>query len=96
MGNICSSKCVFRSLRSLYCSTNSLFFALLSCFFLISLLLSQFEDYVMDICFEVLDNSNDALNNSEMDMERRFDPVYVSRIITAMVTISSTLFLIQY
>ncbi|XP_053175219.1 protein-glutamine gamma-glutamyltransferase 2 [Scomber japonicus] len=45
----------------------------------------QFEDYVMDICFEVLDNSNDALNNSEMDMERRFDPVYVSRIITAMV-----------
>uniref|UniRef100_A0A668TBD4 Transglutaminase-like domain-containing protein n=1 Tax=Oreochromis aureus TaxID=47969 RepID=A0A668TBD4_OREAU len=34
----------------------------------------QFEDYVMDICFEVLNNSND-----------RFDPVYVSRIIAAMV-----------
>ncbi|XP_038561658.1 protein-glutamine gamma-glutamyltransferase 2 [Micropterus salmoides] len=45
----------------------------------------QFEDYVMDICFEVLDNSKEALKNSEMDIERRSDPVYVSRIITAMV-----------
>ncbi|XP_030587901.1 protein-glutamine gamma-glutamyltransferase 2-like [Archocentrus centrarchus] len=45
----------------------------------------QFEDYVMDICFEVLDNSNDALRNSQMDIQRRSDPVYVSRIITAMV-----------
>ncbi|CAN9498694.1 unnamed protein product [Ophioblennius macclurei] len=45
----------------------------------------QFEDYVMDICFEVLDNSTDALENPEMDLERRSDPVYVSRIISAMV-----------
>ncbi|XP_075938352.1 protein-glutamine gamma-glutamyltransferase 2-like [Anarhichas minor] len=45
----------------------------------------QFEDYVMDICFEVLDNSKDALKNSEMDIKLRSDPVYVSRIITAMV-----------
>uniref|UniRef100_A0A8C4EUV9 protein-glutamine gamma-glutamyltransferase n=1 Tax=Dicentrarchus labrax TaxID=13489 RepID=A0A8C4EUV9_DICLA len=45
----------------------------------------QFEDYVMDICFEVLDNSKDALKNSQMDIERRSDPVYVSRMITAMV-----------
>lgn len=44
----------------------------------------------MDICFEVLDNSKEALKNSEMDIERRSDPVYVSRIISAMVTISST------
>ncbi|KAL4006119.1 hypothetical protein ACER0C_005832 [Sarotherodon galilaeus] len=44
----------------------------------------QFEDYVMDICFEVLNNSNDALRNSQMDIEQRFDPVYVSRIIAAM------------
>lgn len=49
------------------------------------LLLLQFEDYVMDICFEVLNNSNDALRNSQMDIEQRFDPVYVSRIIAAMV-----------
>ncbi|XP_070763170.1 protein-glutamine gamma-glutamyltransferase 2-like [Enoplosus armatus] len=45
----------------------------------------QFEDHVMDICFEVLDHSKDALKNSEMDTELRCDPVYVSRIITAMV-----------
>ncbi|XP_068458585.1 protein-glutamine gamma-glutamyltransferase 2 [Clinocottus analis] len=45
----------------------------------------QFEDYVMDICFEVLDNSKEALKNPEMDIKLRSDPVYVSRIITAMV-----------
>ncbi|KAM9376109.1 protein-glutamine gamma-glutamyltransferase 2-like [Pholidichthys leucotaenia] len=45
----------------------------------------QFEDYVMDICFQVLDNSSAALQNSQMDLERRSDPTYVSRIITAMV-----------
>ncbi|CAJ1057455.1 protein-glutamine gamma-glutamyltransferase 2 [Xyrichtys novacula] len=45
----------------------------------------QFEDNVMDICFEVLDNSNDALKNSKMDIERRSDPIYISRIFTAMV-----------
>ncbi|XP_033491232.2 protein-glutamine gamma-glutamyltransferase 2 [Epinephelus lanceolatus] len=45
----------------------------------------QFEDYVMDICFEILDNSKDALKNSKMDIEHRYDPVYVSRMITAMV-----------
>ena len=42
----------------------------------------------MDICFEVLDHSKDALINSEMDIERRSDPVYVSRMITAMVMTS--------
>ncbi|XP_061826241.1 protein-glutamine gamma-glutamyltransferase 2-like [Nerophis lumbriciformis] len=45
----------------------------------------QFEDHVMDICFEILDNSNDALKNPEKDTEHRWDPVYVSRIISAMV-----------
>uniref|UniRef100_A0A3Q1IFC6 protein-glutamine gamma-glutamyltransferase n=1 Tax=Anabas testudineus TaxID=64144 RepID=A0A3Q1IFC6_ANATE len=45
----------------------------------------QFEDNVMDICFEILDNSKDALRNSKMDIENRSDPVYVGRIITAMV-----------
>ncbi|XP_028263237.1 protein-glutamine gamma-glutamyltransferase 2-like [Parambassis ranga] len=45
----------------------------------------QFEDYVMDICFQVLDNSKEALKNSKMDTEHRSDPVYVSRVITAMV-----------
>ncbi|RVE72107.1 hypothetical protein OJAV_G00058570 [Oryzias javanicus] len=45
----------------------------------------QFEDNIMDICFEVLDNSPEALKNSKMDLERRSDPVYISRTITAMV-----------
>ncbi|KAF3854475.1 hypothetical protein F7725_022530 [Dissostichus mawsoni] len=45
----------------------------------------QFEDYVMDMCFEVLDNSKDALKNSEVDIKQRNDPVYVSRMVTAMV-----------
>ncbi|KAM9481228.1 protein-glutamine gamma-glutamyltransferase 2-like [Clarias gariepinus] len=45
----------------------------------------QFEKGVMDICFEILDNSPAALKNSEMDITRRADPVYVSRTITAMV-----------
>ncbi|XP_037539234.1 protein-glutamine gamma-glutamyltransferase 2 [Nematolebias whitei] len=45
----------------------------------------QFEDNMIDICFQVLDNSNSALKNSKVDLERRFDPVYVSRIISKMV-----------
>ncbi|XP_012718407.2 protein-glutamine gamma-glutamyltransferase 2 [Fundulus heteroclitus] len=45
----------------------------------------QFEDFVMDICFEVLDNSKEALKNSKRDIESRSDPVYISRMITAMV-----------
>ncbi|KAG7244880.1 hypothetical protein INR49_026544, partial [Caranx melampygus] len=44
-----------------------------------------FEDDVMDICFEILDNSKDALRNSKKDIEKRSDPVYVGRTITAMV-----------
>ncbi|KAM6946323.1 protein-glutamine gamma-glutamyltransferase 2-like [Aplochiton taeniatus] len=45
----------------------------------------QFEDDVMDICFEILDHSPAALKNSEMDVTNRGDPVYVSRTITAMI-----------
>ncbi|XP_063052431.1 protein-glutamine gamma-glutamyltransferase 2-like [Engraulis encrasicolus] len=45
----------------------------------------QFEEDVVDICFEILDNSNSALKNPEMDIKNRADPVYVSRIISAMV-----------
>ncbi|KAM4619171.1 protein-glutamine gamma-glutamyltransferase 2 [Polymixia lowei] len=45
----------------------------------------QFEDYVVDICFEILDNSNAALKNPEMDGNNRSDPVYISRTVTAMV-----------
>ncbi|XP_037109847.1 protein-glutamine gamma-glutamyltransferase 2-like [Syngnathus acus] len=45
----------------------------------------QFDDNVMDICFQILDNSNDALRDSEKDLKQRCDPVYVSRIISAMI-----------
>lgn len=55
---------------------SSVLFCLLIC-----LCTSQFEDYVMDICFEVLDKSKE----SHRDTERRSDPVYLSRIISDMV-----------
>ncbi|XP_051940674.1 protein-glutamine gamma-glutamyltransferase 2-like [Hippocampus zosterae] len=45
----------------------------------------QFEDKVMDICFEILDNSTEAIRDSKKDLKQRYDPVYVSRILTAMV-----------
>ncbi|KAL4657032.1 protein-glutamine gamma-glutamyltransferase 2-like [Arapaima gigas] len=45
----------------------------------------QFEKDMVDICFEILDNSPAALKNPEADMVNRADPVYVSRTITAMV-----------
>lgn len=63
----------------------TVFHSLSSC----SLCLSQFEDFVMDICFEILDNSKNALKNLAKDIERRCDPIYVSRMITTMVTVSS-------
>ncbi|XP_066541694.1 protein-glutamine gamma-glutamyltransferase 2-like [Hoplias malabaricus] len=45
----------------------------------------QFEKGVVDICFEILDNSPAALKSLETDILKRTDPVYVSRTITAMV-----------
>ncbi|XP_063052957.1 protein-glutamine gamma-glutamyltransferase 2-like [Engraulis encrasicolus] len=45
----------------------------------------QFEEDVVDICFEILDNSNSTLKNPEMDLQNRADPVYVSRTISCMV-----------
>uniref|UniRef100_A0A1A8D056 protein-glutamine gamma-glutamyltransferase n=1 Tax=Nothobranchius kadleci TaxID=1051664 RepID=A0A1A8D056_NOTKA len=48
----------------------------------------QFEDYVMDICLQILDNSTKARENPKRDIERRSDPIYISRIITAMVNVN--------
>ncbi|XP_048402750.1 protein-glutamine gamma-glutamyltransferase 2 isoform X1 [Stegostoma tigrinum] len=45
----------------------------------------QFEKDVIDICFQILDNSLSALKDPSADIRRRNDPVYVSRIVTAMV-----------
>ncbi|KAG7468691.1 hypothetical protein MATL_G00145710 [Megalops atlanticus] len=45
----------------------------------------QFEKDVVDICFEILDNSPAALKDPETDLANRGDPVYVSRTVAAMV-----------
>ncbi|CAL8262466.1 unnamed protein product [Merluccius merluccius] len=45
----------------------------------------QFEDSVLDICFEILDHSIPALSDPVKDRSQRWDPVYVSRTIIAMV-----------
>ncbi|KAG5273605.1 hypothetical protein AALO_G00153350 [Alosa alosa] len=45
----------------------------------------QFEKDIVDICFEILDNSPTALKNPDMDTLNRANPVYVSRTLTAMV-----------
>lgn len=74
--------------RNLSCWTTNIFLILLSCFLWISFH-SQFEDHVMDICFEILDNSNDALKNPGRDTDHRCEPVHVSRMVTAMVKICS-------
>ncbi|XP_055504507.1 protein-glutamine gamma-glutamyltransferase 2 [Leucoraja erinacea] len=45
----------------------------------------QFEKDVIDICFEILDNSLSALKEPSSDALKRCDPSYISRILTAMV-----------
>ncbi|CAL8324168.1 unnamed protein product [Gadus morhua 'NCC'] len=45
----------------------------------------QFEDNVMDICFEILDRFNPASSDPPNDMLQRWDPVYLSRAVVAMV-----------
>ncbi|KAL2093176.1 hypothetical protein ACEWY4_010488 [Coilia grayii] len=45
----------------------------------------QFEKDIVDICFEILDNSPTALKNPEMDIQNRASAVYVSRTLSAMV-----------
>ncbi|KAG7279771.1 hypothetical protein CRUP_008841 [Coryphaenoides rupestris] len=42
--------------------------------------LAVFEDNVMDICFEILERARPALDRSQ-----RWDPVYISRVVIAMV-----------
>ncbi|XP_038662778.1 protein-glutamine gamma-glutamyltransferase 2 isoform X1 [Scyliorhinus canicula] len=45
----------------------------------------QLEKDVIDICFQILDNSPSALKNPLADAPRRNDPVHISRTVTAMV-----------
>ncbi|XP_067856722.1 protein-glutamine gamma-glutamyltransferase 2-like [Heptranchias perlo] len=45
----------------------------------------QFEENIVDICLKLLDNNRKCLNTPEKDYMRRNDPVYISRVVTAMV-----------
>ncbi|KAM4031352.1 protein-glutamine gamma-glutamyltransferase 5-like [Anomaloglossus baeobatrachus] len=45
----------------------------------------QFEDGVGEICLRILDMSPNYLKNPTLDCSKRGDPVYVSRVISAMI-----------
>ncbi|XP_008572239.1 PREDICTED: protein-glutamine gamma-glutamyltransferase Z [Galeopterus variegatus] len=45
----------------------------------------QFEEDIIDICFEILNKSLYFLNNSSKDYSKRNDVVYVSRVVSAMI-----------
>ncbi|XP_051887118.1 protein-glutamine gamma-glutamyltransferase 2-like [Pristis pectinata] len=45
----------------------------------------QFEESVVDICLKILDKNIKCQNNPAKDYIRRNDPVYISRVVTAMV-----------
>ncbi|XP_048464341.1 protein-glutamine gamma-glutamyltransferase 2-like isoform X2 [Rhincodon typus] len=45
----------------------------------------QFEEDIIDICLKLLDNNSKCLKCPERDYIRRNDPIYISRMVTAMV-----------
>lgn len=45
----------------------------------------QYESDVLDICFKILDANPNFLSNANEDCLSRKDPVYVSRVLSAMV-----------
>ncbi|XP_015744451.1 protein-glutamine gamma-glutamyltransferase 2, partial [Python bivittatus] len=45
----------------------------------------QFEEEILDICFQLLDTNPKFLLNQDKDCSRRNSPVYVSRVVSAMV-----------
>ncbi|XP_048406418.2 protein-glutamine gamma-glutamyltransferase 2-like [Stegostoma tigrinum] len=45
----------------------------------------QFEIGIVDICLKILDNSLNFLKNQEEDYSHRHDPIYIGRIVAAMV-----------
>lgn len=46
---------------------------------------AQFEDHMVDICLKLLDKSHKHLEDAAGDVSARRDPVYVSRVVSAMV-----------
>uniref|UniRef100_UPI00398EA868 protein-glutamine gamma-glutamyltransferase 2-like n=1 Tax=Pristiophorus japonicus TaxID=55135 RepID=UPI00398EA868 len=45
----------------------------------------QFEENIVDICLKLLDNNLKCLKTPEKDYLRRNDPIYISRVVAAMV-----------
>ncbi|XP_061486749.1 protein-glutamine gamma-glutamyltransferase 2 [Rhineura floridana] len=45
----------------------------------------QFEDDIVDICLQLLDTNPKFLRNQDQDCSRRNSPIYVSRVVSAMV-----------
>ncbi|KAM4617748.1 protein-glutamine gamma-glutamyltransferase 5-like isoform 2-T2 [Discoglossus pictus] len=45
----------------------------------------QFDEDIMDICLKLLDRSREHFKDKQKDYSRRHDPVYVSRVISAMI-----------
>ncbi|XP_072917708.1 protein-glutamine gamma-glutamyltransferase 2-like [Hemitrygon akajei] len=45
----------------------------------------QFEENIVDICLMILDKSIKCQKNPKKDCMRRSDPVYISRVVTAMI-----------
>lgn len=48
--------------------------------------LTQFEDEILDTCLKLLDVNPKFLKNSGRDCSRRSSPVYVGRVVSAMVS----------
>ncbi|XP_029470561.1 protein-glutamine gamma-glutamyltransferase 5-like isoform X2 [Rhinatrema bivittatum] len=46
---------------------------------------AQFEEDIVDICMKLLDKNLNFLNDAFKDLARRNDPVYVSRVVCAMI-----------
>lgn len=45
----------------------------------------KFEEDIIDICFEILNKSLYFLENPSKDYSQRNDPVYICRVVSAMV-----------
>lgn len=51
----------------------------------------QFEENIIDICLELLDKSLNFQSDPAMDCALRGSPVYISRVVCAMVSLGLTL-----
>ena len=68
------------------------------CLWMLSLLPLQFEEDMVDICMKLLDMNPKCLRDPAEDFSARCNPIYVGRLVSAMVctavlSLSLTLFL---